>query len=723
MNHRLWIKWTVAAAAALAASSAYATEAVVSGDTYVSSSYPANNFGYQSNLHVNSTATALIVFDLSSVPSATASSQISKATLWLYVNRISSSGAVSLKPVMSTWSELAVIYNTIPALGSAMATFTPTVAQQFVAVDVTSLVQGWLTTPSSNYGIALSTASGNILFDSKENGETSHMAKLDITLVNQGSQGAQGPQGAAGAPGATGPQGLQGLTGATGAAGPQGQPGLTGATGSQGPQGTVGATGPQGSPVTFRGAWSTGSTYAIGDTVSESGNSYIAIAAGTAEDPATDVGSGTSGIYWALLAKKGDAGDVGATGPAGAVGPQGLQGLTGATGAAGPQGQQGLTGATGSQGPQGTVGATGATGSLGPVGATGPQGSPVTFRGAWNAGSTYAIGDSVSESGNSYIAIAAGTAQDPATDVGSGTSGTYWALLAKKGDAGNVGATGSAGAAGPQGSQGPAGATGAAGAQGSAATIAIGTVTTGAAGSSASVANGGTSSAATFNFTIPQGAAGTGFANGTAGGQIYLSGSLSPFAPAGPQTVTGDVTISGSGVTTIGAGTVTANKIANNAITSTQIASSTISGGNIANSTIGVANLNATGTASSSTYLRGDGTWSTPGGGSSNTYSTGSLTTGTISNAATIVFYTVADGNTITLPASPVSGQHLILIDPDCSESNSGFTLKSNTSQSLFLFTSSGDLIPGTSVTIFCNAELVYISASLTWYSLGGSAQ
>ena len=84
MNHRLWMKWTVAAAAALAASSAYATEAVVSGDTYVSSSYPANNFGYQSNLHVDPTATALIVFDLSSVPSATASSQISKATLWLY---------------------------------------------------------------------------------------------------------------------------------------------------------------------------------------------------------------------------------------------------------------------------------------------------------------------------------------------------------------------------------------------------------------------------------------------------------------------------------------------------------------------------------------------------------------------------------------------------------------------------------------------------------------
>lgn len=41
---------------------------------------------------------------------------------------------------------------------------------------------------------------------------------------------------------------------------------------------------------------------------------------------------------------------------------------------------------------------------------------------------------------------------------------------------------------------------------GSAATIAVGTTTTGAAGSAATVANAGSSSAATFNFTIPRGA-------------------------------------------------------------------------------------------------------------------------------------------------------------------------------------------------------------------------
>lgn len=52
------------------------------------------------------------------------------------------------------------------------------------------------------------------------------------------------------------------------------------------------------------------------------------------------------------------------------------------------------------------------------------------------------------------------------------------------------------------------------GATGTAATIAVGTVTTGAPGSAATVTNAGTSSAAVFNFSIPQGVAGATVASG-----------------------------------------------------------------------------------------------------------------------------------------------------------------------------------------------------------------
>ena len=80
---------------------------------------------------------------------------------------------------------------------------------------MTSLVQGWVTTPASNFGLALSSAAGNVLFDAKENDETAHVARLDITITSQGATGATGAQGIQGIQGATGAQGIQGINGAT----------------------------------------------------------------------------------------------------------------------------------------------------------------------------------------------------------------------------------------------------------------------------------------------------------------------------------------------------------------------------------------------------------------------------------------------------------------------------------------------------------------------------
>lgn len=79
---------------------------------------------------------------------------------------------------------------------------------------------------------------------------------------------------------------------------------------------------------------------------------------------------------------------------------------------------------------------------------------------------------------------------------------------------------------GIQGIQGIQGETGATGAAGDAATIAVGTVTTGAAGSSATVTNSGTSSAAIFDFSIPQGIQGI---QGIQGPQ----GEIGPIGPTG----------------------------------------------------------------------------------------------------------------------------------------------------------------------------------------------
>lgn len=89
--------------------------------------------------------------------------------------------------------------------------------------------------------------------------------------------------------------------------------------------------------MTWRGAWASGTAYAINDGVSQGGSSYIAVAANTGSQPPS--------ANWNLIAQVGATGSQGATGNTGATGPAGPQGSTGpagTTGATGPAGAQGI---------------------------------------------------------------------------------------------------------------------------------------------------------------------------------------------------------------------------------------------------------------------------------------------------------------------------------------------------------------------------------------------
>lgn len=104
------------------------------------------------------------------------------------------------------------------------------------------------------------------------------------------------------------------------------------------------------------------------------------------------------------------------------------------------------------------------------------------------------------------------------------------------------------GVQGIQGEQGQKGDQGDTGNTGSAATVTVGTTTTGAAGSSATVTNSGSSSAAVFNFTVPQGIKGdtgsTG-ATGNAGVAATVAvGSTTTGTPGSSATVTNSGTTS-----------------------------------------------------------------------------------------------------------------------------------------------------------------------------------
>ena len=325
------------------------------------------------------------------------------------------------------------------------------------------------------------------------------LTPVDVTLqFNAAGAGPQGP------PGATGQQGQQGPAGPGGAPGTQGLPGPQGIAG---PQGTPGPQGPQ----------------------------------------------GTQGVQ----------GPIGNTGPNGPQGPAGPQGTTGPQGPAGPTGPSGAAGATG---PQGTPGATGSTGPQGATGAQGPPG-PAGTTVATTTAANYtqpAVGSNVNVTLTSSAGVSLGlilyiqgggyystqsvagnvaTLQNlgytgnatPATVINSGANVGATGPAGPAGPAGiqgSTGATGPQGATGPAGSQGPIGPTGSQGPAGSAATVAVGTTTTGAAGTNAAVSNSGSSSAAVFNFTIPQGATGPQGAAGSTGAQGATGAT-------GPQGVTG----------------------------------------------------------------------------------------------------------------------------------------------------------------------------------------
>jgi hypothetical protein len=306
------LSWTLAAL--LLPLAGYAQSYGVVGDTYVSSLNPTTNFGNLGTMTVGGGGAALVQIDLSRLTTlGVTAGQIQQATMVVFLNKVLTGGAIDVAAVTSPWAEGTVTYNTKPTTGAPFASNVAASAQgTYVTFDVTSQVQGWVMTPSTNFGVAISAAVAQpgtqIFLDSKESTTTSHPAFIDVVL---GSVGPTGPVGATGATGNAGPAGATGLagpagpTGATGLAGPVGPTGPTGAAGVAGPAGATGVAGPAGA---------TGAT-----------------------------------------------GATGLAGPAGPTGATGVMGLTGAAGASGPSGPTGPAGPLTNVYPTDTTQITGST--------------------------------------------------------------------------------------------------------------------------------------------------------------------------------------------------------------------------------------------------------------------------------------------------------------------------------------------------------------------------
>ncbi len=140
----------------------------MTGDASVSTARPSTNFGTLSNLYVGNGNSAFLQFDLSTLPAGTTSAQIARATLTVFVNRVNTAGSVTLAPATSAWSESSVTSTSAPTLGTTAGIFMASAPGQYVTLDVTTLVQNWVTTPATNFGVALTSDSANLLLEQRK---------------------------------------------------------------------------------------------------------------------------------------------------------------------------------------------------------------------------------------------------------------------------------------------------------------------------------------------------------------------------------------------------------------------------------------------------------------------------------------------------------------------------------------------------------------------------
>jgi len=299
---------TVAVLAILLASApaAHASIAPLIGDTWVSAISPTTNSGNSQEVSVAGSSSSigagygLLQFDLSSLPAPGPQVQAVHATLTFFVFEVvTAPSQVMWAPVLGAWNESTVTYATAPPIGSILGETPLTVpgASQYVSIDVTEVVNSWLTGTLPNYGIALQAGSSTtyLQIDSKENGSTKHPATLEIEL-------ADGLVGVAGPTGETGPRGERGATGPAGEMGPPGSQGPTGPQGATGPTGPAGPAGP--APPTPAYEWITETptctTGTCTTTITCTAGNALGGACGATTSASTVItlGSGISGATW-----------------------------------------------------------------------------------------------------------------------------------------------------------------------------------------------------------------------------------------------------------------------------------------------------------------------------------------------------------------------------------------------------------------------------------------
>ena len=190
---------------------AWAADAVVSADTYISQPSPQpgpiggpapnqnQNFGALGTMSAGPGSYSLIQFDLSALQGlGLISANIQKATVTLFVNTVTTPGGVDVGLTGQAWTEMGATYQNFNlGLVQVFANDIPvTTAGEYVTFDITTQAKGWLTNAVTNNGLIVKAAAASpatwVWFDTKESTTTSHPAIFEVVLVDSGPRGAGG---------------------------------------------------------------------------------------------------------------------------------------------------------------------------------------------------------------------------------------------------------------------------------------------------------------------------------------------------------------------------------------------------------------------------------------------------------------------------------------------------------------------------------------------------
>ncbi len=210
MNYLLFLRPLrpfIVTASCLFSLPAFAVDVPIADDAMVisTSANAGFNYGAHVNLNVSGVTTSVrwsyLKFNVAAfVPAGTVADDVERAVLRLYPNTVTAAGTISAYSVLASWIEGkgsgvaatggSISWNT-KALSDTVAegsfTLATADADEFIALDVTSLVKDWITTPSSNFGIVLKPVGTtvNVAFDSKENITNTKQPALNITLAKK----------------------------------------------------------------------------------------------------------------------------------------------------------------------------------------------------------------------------------------------------------------------------------------------------------------------------------------------------------------------------------------------------------------------------------------------------------------------------------------------------------------------------------------------------------